>query len=601
MTGQLSYAQIQQRRDAARSRWEHVGAAVGVGALAALGSHTASRIIRRKMANTLAARIASKMEAVKIRTNAGIETRKINRLKTIDILDDRQKKASKAKPQTIIAARLKQLDILKDRLMTHIDLAPESKASDHRVPNVKERTFFRHPTSGYPWQINVPDAVYHYKTADTESKTLANLKLPYKTYRSASVHRPKNQPEAPKLNPHMGGKVKVTRGKATPKEIADLRNLLYAGPSIKAVRLRQQVLRAAMHGKAKNAEQMENIHAKLRAKLSPRFTRNRHALVTVGAGALGAGAGYSAANLHKSDDTFANKVQKAFESLKEQTHDMIYNVANGVAPFDIDAFRAKLHVALEPLTDYFLKGMAQGVKADRPKTIDARFDLLQPAIFGHLDGSRTQLIVNLTEEQRNNITKLVTEGLAAGHAPARIARNLRPSIGLTDKQIQFVQNYKNDLALNSSKALARELRDKRYDKTVAKAVKSGVPLKNDQINRMVDAYGRKFLAFRSNTIARDQSLAAVNLGHVSTIKELASKHGLMVEKTWKATKDNRTREAHRDLDGHVVTGVDTPFNSELGPIRYPYDPDATAANTIQCRCHLGFRLMPMNQITDISP
>ncbi len=55
--------------------------------------------------------------------------------------------------------------------------------------------------------------------------------------------------------------------------------------------------------------------------------------------------------------------------------------------------------------------------------------------------------------------------------------------------------------------------------------------------------------------------------------------------TWRATNDERTRDAHQALDGQSVPrgGV---FDSELGPIRYPGDPMASAENTINCRCWL---------------
>ena len=53
---------------------------------------------------------------------------------------------------------------------------------------------------------------------------------------------------------------------------------------------------------------------------------------------------------------------------------------------------------------------------------------------------------------------------------------------------------------------------------------------------------------------------------------------------WIATADSRTRESHVELDGEVV-GINEPFSNGLD---YPGDPAGDAAETINCRCTIGF-------------
>lgn len=84
--------------------------------------------------------------------------------------------------------------------------------------------------------------------------------------------------------------------------------------------------------------------------------------------------------------------------------------------------------------------------------------------------------------------------------------------------------------------------------------------------------------------ARTAVTGAENAGRMDSYKA-ASDMGIKVRKRWVATKDGRTRHAHRRLDGQTVDWNES-FASELGKIRYPGDPRAKPANVYNCRCSL---------------
>lgn len=86
--------------------------------------------------------------------------------------------------------------------------------------------------------------------------------------------------------------------------------------------------------------------------------------------------------------------------------------------------------------------------------------------------------------------------------------------------------------------------------------------------------------------ARTAMTGAQNAGRIEVMHE-AEDMGIKVQKVWLATLDDRTREAHIDLDGQV-RDVNEPFDSILGPIDYPGDPSADEANTWNCRCSLTY-------------
>lgn len=84
--------------------------------------------------------------------------------------------------------------------------------------------------------------------------------------------------------------------------------------------------------------------------------------------------------------------------------------------------------------------------------------------------------------------------------------------------------------------------------------------------------------------ARTAVTSAQNGGRMASYK-YASDMGIKVRKVWVATKDGRTRDSHRKLDGKTVDWNES-FNSILGKIRYPGDTKAKPGNLYNCRCRI---------------
>ena len=84
--------------------------------------------------------------------------------------------------------------------------------------------------------------------------------------------------------------------------------------------------------------------------------------------------------------------------------------------------------------------------------------------------------------------------------------------------------------------------------------------------------------------ARTMTTAAESAGRIDRYHE-AQDMGIEMQKTWVATLDDRTRDAHIELDG-VTIDVDEDFVNSIGKIAYPADPHADPENTYNCRCTL---------------
>jgi uncharacterized protein with gpF-like domain len=96
---------------------------------------------------------------------------------------------------------------------------------------------------------------------------------------------------------------------------------------------------------------------------------------------------------------------------------------------------------------------------------------------------------------------------------------------------------------------------------------------------------RRFSEFRADTIARTETLNAYNngdYGGAQALGEFGPTH-----KYWIATGDARGRPEHTAIDG-VVLLMEEPFDVDGEPMQHPHDPNASAANVVNCRCGIGF-------------
>ena len=96
--------------------------------------------------------------------------------------------------------------------------------------------------------------------------------------------------------------------------------------------------------------------------------------------------------------------------------------------------------------------------------------------------------------------------------------------------------------------------------------------------------------------ARTAMTSAQNAGRMDTLYR-AKDMGINVQKEWLATLDSRTRDSHRKLDGEVVD-INKPFNSPIGKIRFPGDPEADPADVYNCRCTLVYKYPDYQQFDE---
>lgn len=225
-----------------------------------------------------------------------------------------------------------------------------------------------------------------------------------------------------------------------------------------------------------------------------------------------------------------------------------------------------------------------------------RAPVANPALAEFAHSVAAQRVTGLRRSIINTINRDITAGVVAGDDPFAIARTIRDNIGLTPNQADATRSYERALRNLDRDALGRQLRDSRSDGPLRRAIESGTPLSEARIQSMVARYRARHLKHRSEVISRSESIRSVQGAQHALFEQLV-RDGLIdrrqIRREWIVTPDERLRAAHAAIPGlnEGGRGQDEPFVSPLGPILYPGDPDATPANTVNCRCAVFARIV----------
>lgn len=229
------------------------------------------------------------------------------------------------------------------------------------------------------------------------------------------------------------------------------------------------------------------------------------------------------------------------------------------------------------------------------------FDVVNQTAVAAMQANRLQMVREFTDEQRRATSLALISGVEAGTNPREAARNFRQSIGLTERQWAAVANYRRALEAVGSDdkafeiSLQRELRDRRSDSAIRRAIAQSKPLPKARIETLVEHYTKRFIRYRSEVIGRTEALRAVNQGNEEAYRQ-AIADGVIdadqLRRSWETRVDGRERDTHLLLNGEVKRWGE-PWLTRHGPIRYPGDPEAPASETVQCRCALATRIIPV--------
>ncbi len=238
-----------------------------------------------------------------------------------------------------------------------------------------------------------------------------------------------------------------------------------------------------------------------------------------------------------------------------------------------------------------------------------RFDVRNPEAENWLKTHSTTLVTRVVEEQKEAIREVLTEGLARGDNPRQSALDIAGSvnkatgkrdggiIGLSGPQIKYVDNARRELLSGDPRLLENYLqrvkRDKRFDKTVLKALKEGKPLPLDVVNKIVGRYSDNLLKLRADTIALHETFASLNSSRHLAFRQQIDSGKILAEdvmKTWKHTPQEHPRFQHVMMNGKKVQ-FEQPFTAPDGTLLlYPHAPNIPARHTLGCKCFVEYKI-----------
>lgn len=116
------------------------------------------------------------------------------------------------------------------------------------------------------------------------------------------------------------------------------------------------------------------------------------------------------------------------------------------------------------------------------------------------------------------------------------------------------------------------------------ALGESVPDITARVQTVLTATGSEYWPNRARTVARTETMAAVNAGaYAGALRDAEERGDPAPFKVWLATDDTRTRPTHDKADGQR-TLLSEPFRVGGAQLLYPGDPRGPAQEVIQCRC-----------------
>ncbi|ERM00945.1 hypothetical protein Q644_24170 [Brucella intermedia 229E] len=251
-------------------------------------------------------------------------------------------------------------------------------------------------------------------------------------------------------------------------------------------------------------------------------------------------------------------------------------------------------------------------------TVVIRWDARNVVAENWLRDHSASLVSGIVADQVESIRTALTDSLARGDNPTKAAKSIVGPVnratgtreggivGLTAAQALFVRSARDEL-LSGDPALLRNYlkrgrRDKRFDRTVTKALKEQTPpLPADVVDRIANRYSAGLLKLRADTVALNETFDAM-----AAAKDIAFRQQIdngilsadIVTKTWRHTPQEHPRAQHVAMKGQTVR-YDQPFVAPDGTlIMYPHALGIPARHKIGCKCVAEYKIDFVAQLVE---
>lgn len=266
--------------------------------------------------------------------------------------------------------------------------------------------------------------------------------------------------------------------------------------------------------------------------------------------------------LHRIADSLAPQMRRAFLRAVEQLRAKIdparlEELLNRGDQGDLGAFWRAFEQEVGPVLRPPITEGVREVGRRTGESMGMAFDVTNPRAVEAIDRQAATLVREITDESRAAIRRVLREGFIEGIPVPEMARRIRGSIGLTERQAAAVENFR------------------------AAQLEQG--LTPTAVNRRVDRMATRMLSQRATNIARTETIRAASAGQQAAWQE-ARANGMIPPgqgRVWIVTPDDRLCDDVCAPMEDQVRGIDEPFTTGEGfqvmfPPAHP-----------QCRCAVG--------------
>lgn len=240
-----------------------------------------------------------------------------------------------------------------------------------------------------------------------------------------------------------------------------------------------------------------------------------------------------------------------------------------------------------------------------------RFEGRNPEAERWIAERSSLLITRITDDQREAVRASLRDSFEAGVNPRTAALRIVGTVdrttgkrvggilGLTSSQEGYVRNARAELAsgdpVQLQAYLGRARRDKRFDRTLERAIREETAVPSATIGKAITAYERRLLQLRGETIGRVEAMSAIQVARHEAYRQAIASGKVAanaVTKVWRSAGDLRVRHTHRALNGESVRFVEDFVSPSGARLRFPMDTalGAGADEIINCRCDCEYRI-----------
>lgn len=286
------------------------------------------------------------------------------------------------------------------------------------------------------------------------------------------------------------------------------------------------------------------------------------------------------------------------------------DIERAAALFRIE--RGTMFPLSEAIRDAFIGG-GLAVADELPKGLSGvfGFDGRHERAVALAEAQAAELVTNISEDAIANARKVIVDGLDTNRSLNSVARDLVGRkvgrqrvggiIGLTTPQTERLirlrgmlsdpdqmQDYFLDAGMKTPRYKEA---NRRFDGLVRKAIKSGKPLSQADIDRIANGYEVKAAGNRAKIVARNEAFVSQAAGRNEAYAQLLERPEVeAVTKKWQHGFSKDARPDHLRLDGETIDFDETFTMGDGARLRFPHDPDGGVQHSVNCRCSCVFRV-----------